>query len=199
MFYTLTRLDRLAEEPSPKPPVLTPRGLYVACGLSAPVNPFLPAACLDYKRQAPAFEHMAAAEAWGGNAPRRGKSGDHKSGIPLTGRSPHNPAQLGPLAAPTRRGRDDSSSSASRPSGETHAELWSPLILANTAAVFGMPTRYASSPRLKPAISIRQIRGRHGSSSCAVLKVSSDTVNRDWRLARAWLLAELGDPQNEKH
>jgi len=31
-----------------------------------------------------------------------------------------------------------------------------------------------------------------------VLKVSSDTVNRDWRLARAWLLAELGDPQNEK-
>jgi hypothetical protein len=30
-----------------------------------------------------------------------------------------------------------------------------------------------------------------------VLKVSPDTVQRDWRLARAWLLAGMGDASSQ--
>jgi RNA polymerase sigma factor (TIGR02999 family) len=53
-------------------------------------------------------------------------------------------------------------------------------------------------PRKARVIELRFFAGLSVEETAEVLKVSSDTVNRDWRLARAWLLAELRDPQNEK-
>jgi RNA polymerase sigma factor (TIGR02999 family) len=53
-------------------------------------------------------------------------------------------------------------------------------------------------PRKARVIELRFFAGLSVEETAAVLKVSADTVMRDWRLARAWLLAELGDPQNEK-
>jgi RNA polymerase sigma factor (TIGR02999 family) len=53
-------------------------------------------------------------------------------------------------------------------------------------------------PRKARVIELRFFAGLSVEETAEVLKVSSDTVKRDWRLARAWLLAELGDPQNEK-
>ena len=53
-------------------------------------------------------------------------------------------------------------------------------------------------PRKAQVIELRFFAGLSVEETAEVLKVSGDTVMRDWRLARAWLLAELGDPQNEK-
>jgi RNA polymerase sigma factor (TIGR02999 family) len=52
--------------------------------------------------------------------------------------------------------------------------------------------------RKAQVIELRFFGGLSVEETAEVLKVSSDTVKRDWGLARAWLLAELGDPQNEK-
>jgi RNA polymerase sigma factor (TIGR02999 family) len=53
-------------------------------------------------------------------------------------------------------------------------------------------------PRKARVIELRFFAGLSVEETAEVLKVSSDTVKRDWKLARAWLLAELGDSQNEK-
>jgi RNA polymerase sigma factor (TIGR02999 family) len=53
-------------------------------------------------------------------------------------------------------------------------------------------------PRKARVVELRFFGGLSVEETAEVLKVSCDTVKRDWRLARAWLLAELGDPQNEK-
>ncbi len=53
-------------------------------------------------------------------------------------------------------------------------------------------------PRKAQVIELRFFGGLSVEETAEVLKVSSDTVKRDWKLARAWLLAELGDPQNQK-
>ena len=47
-------------------------------------------------------------------------------------------------------------------------------------------------PRKGQVIELRFFGGLNVEETAAVLKVSPDTVMRDWRLARAWLLAELG-------
>jgi RNA polymerase sigma-70 factor, ECF subfamily len=47
-------------------------------------------------------------------------------------------------------------------------------------------------PRKAQIIELRFFGGLTVEETAAVLKVSGDTVLRDWRLARAWLLAELG-------
>ena len=47
-------------------------------------------------------------------------------------------------------------------------------------------------PRKAQVIELRFFAGLSVEETAEVLKVSSDTVLRDWRLARAWLLAELG-------
>lgn len=47
-------------------------------------------------------------------------------------------------------------------------------------------------PRKARVIELRFFGGLSVEETAAVLKVSADTVLRDWRLARAWLLAELG-------
>jgi RNA polymerase sigma factor (sigma-70 family) len=46
-------------------------------------------------------------------------------------------------------------------------------------------------PRKAQVIEIRFFGGLSVGETAAVLNVSEDTVLRDWRLARAWLLAEL--------
>jgi len=47
-------------------------------------------------------------------------------------------------------------------------------------------------PRKARVIELRFFAGLSVEGTAEVLKVSPDTVLRDWRLARAWLSAELG-------
>ena len=51
-------------------------------------------------------------------------------------------------------------------------------------------------PRKARVVEMRFFAGLTVEETAAVLQVSSDTVKRDWRLARAWLLAELGDSRS---
>jgi RNA polymerase sigma factor (TIGR02999 family) len=51
-------------------------------------------------------------------------------------------------------------------------------------------------PRKARVVEMRFFAGLSVEETAAVLQVSSDTVKRDWRLARAWLLAELGNSRN---
>ena len=53
------------------------------------------------------------------------------------------------------------------------------------------------NPRQARVIELRFFAGLSVEETAEVSKVSPDTVMRDWRLARAWLLAELGDRQND--
>jgi RNA polymerase sigma factor (TIGR02999 family) len=50
-------------------------------------------------------------------------------------------------------------------------------------------------PRKARVIELRFFGGLDIEETAAVLGVSPDTVKRDWKLARAWLLAELNEPQ----
>ncbi len=51
-------------------------------------------------------------------------------------------------------------------------------------------------PRRAQVVELRFFGGLTASETSQVLKVSEDTVLRDWRIARAWLLAELSDEEN---
>lgn len=53
-------------------------------------------------------------------------------------------------------------------------------------------------PRKAQVIELRFFAGLSVEETAEVLKVSGDTVIRDWRLARAWLSAELGAPRKQK-
>lgn len=48
-------------------------------------------------------------------------------------------------------------------------------------------------PRKARIVELRFFAGLSVEETAAVLKISQDTVMRDWRLARAWLLAELSE------
>jgi len=48
-------------------------------------------------------------------------------------------------------------------------------------------------PRKARVIELRFFAGLSVEETAEVLKISSDTVMRDWKLARAWILAELSD------
>jgi RNA polymerase sigma factor (TIGR02999 family) len=52
-------------------------------------------------------------------------------------------------------------------------------------------------PRKARVIELRFFGGLDIEETAAVLEVSPDTVKRDWKLARAWLLAELNEPQEQ--
>ena len=53
-------------------------------------------------------------------------------------------------------------------------------------------TRLAEAdPRKAQVVELRYFGGLSVEETAAVLKVSADTVARDWRSARAWLLSEL--------
>ncbi len=41
-------------------------------------------------------------------------------------------------------------------------------------------------------VELRYVGGLSVGETAAVLKVSEETVTRDWRLARGWLVAEIG-------
>ena len=49
----------------------------------------------------------------------------------------------------------------------------------------------AMDPRKSQVVELRFFAGLSVGETAAVLKVSQDTVTRDWKLARAWLLREL--------
>lgn len=56
----------------------------------------------------------------------------------------------------------------------------------------GLNALAAIDPRKASVIELRFFGGLSVEETSEVLKVSPDTVLRDWRLARAWLLAEMG-------
>jgi RNA polymerase sigma factor (TIGR02999 family) len=51
----------------------------------------------------------------------------------------------------------------------------------------------AADDRKARIVELRYFGGLSVQETAAVLKVSEETVTRDWRLARGWLLAEVGD------
>jgi RNA polymerase sigma-70 factor, ECF subfamily len=51
---------------------------------------------------------------------------------------------------------------------------------------------YESDHRKARIVELRYFGGLSVGETAAVLKVSEETVTRDWRLARGWLLAEIG-------
>jgi RNA polymerase sigma-70 factor (ECF subfamily) len=51
--------------------------------------------------------------------------------------------------------------------------------------------------RKSQVVEMRFFGGLSVAETAAVLKVSPDTVLRDWRLAKAWLLRELGPPERD--
>jgi RNA polymerase sigma factor (TIGR02999 family) len=55
----------------------------------------------------------------------------------------------------------------------------------------------AVDPRKARVVELRFFGGMSVEETAEVLKVSSDTVLRDWRLARAWMLAEMGEASSQ--
>jgi RNA polymerase sigma factor (TIGR02999 family) len=53
-----------------------------------------------------------------------------------------------------------------------------------------------SAPRKAQIVELRYFGGLSVEETAAVLKVSPETVTRDWRLARGWLLAELSGAES---
>jgi RNA polymerase sigma factor (sigma-70 family) len=53
-------------------------------------------------------------------------------------------------------------------------------------------------PRKARVIELRFFAGLSVEETAAVLEVSGDTVKRDWKLARAWLSAEMRDSKGQK-
>jgi len=53
-------------------------------------------------------------------------------------------------------------------------------------------------PRKARVIELRYFAGLSVEETATVLHVSGDTVKRDWKLARAWLSAEIRDSQSQK-
>ena len=53
-------------------------------------------------------------------------------------------------------------------------------------------------PRRAQVVELRFFGGLSVKEAAEVLKVSTDTVKRDWRLAKVWLLGELRGEQNDE-
>ncbi len=53
-------------------------------------------------------------------------------------------------------------------------------------------------PRRAEVVELRFFGGLSVKEAAEVLKVSTDTVKRDWRLAKVWLLGELRGEQNDE-
>jgi RNA polymerase sigma factor (TIGR02999 family) len=51
--------------------------------------------------------------------------------------------------------------------------------------------------RKSQVVELRFFGGLSLDETAEVLRISADTVGRDWRLAKAWLLRELSDDENE--
>ena len=61
----------------------------------------------------------------------------------------------------------------------------------------GLNALAALDPRKARVIELRFFGGLTVEETAEVLKVSPDTVLRDWRLARAWLLAEMSEGSSQ--
>jgi RNA polymerase sigma-70 factor, ECF subfamily len=61
----------------------------------------------------------------------------------------------------------------------------------------GLNALAAVDPRKARVVELRFFGGLNVEETAKVLKVSPDTVQRDWRLARAWLLAGMGDASSQ--
>lgn len=72
---------------------------------------------------------------------------------------------------------------------------WAPELVALDDALNALTK---IDPRKARVIELRFFAGLSVEETAEVLEVSCDTVKRDWRLARAWLMAELCDSQSEK-
>jgi len=62
----------------------------------------------------------------------------------------------------------------------------------------GLNALAVMDPRKARVVELRFFGGLSVEETAEVLKVSPDTVLRDWRLARAWLLAEMGEGSSQK-
>jgi RNA polymerase sigma factor (TIGR02999 family) len=54
-------------------------------------------------------------------------------------------------------------------------------------------------PRKSQVVEMRFFGGLTADETAEALRVSAETVRRDWRLAKAWLLSELGPEPNDVH
>jgi RNA polymerase sigma-70 factor, ECF subfamily len=61
----------------------------------------------------------------------------------------------------------------------------------------GLKALAAVDPRKARVIELRFFGGLNVEETANVLRVSPDTVQRDWRLARAWLLTGMGDASSQ--
>ena len=57
----------------------------------------------------------------------------------------------------------------------------------------------ATDPRKSQVVELRFFGGLTVEETAEALKISSDTVTRDWNLAKVWLLRELSKPGGESH
>lgn len=85
--------------------------------------------------------------------------------------------------------------------GARHVELEEALIVAAErdadliALDDALNTLARFDPRKCQVVELRYFGGLSVEETAAVLKVSADTVMRDWKLAKAWLLKELSQHQ----
>jgi RNA polymerase sigma factor (TIGR02999 family) len=91
-----------------------------------------------------------------------------------------------------------------RGGGAPHVELQEALIVSREAPAGLVPlddaleALTALDPRKGQVVELRYFGGLSVKESAEVLKVSEETVLRDWRLAKMWLLNELsGEKQHE--
>lgn len=88
-----------------------------------------------------------------------------------------------------------------RGGGAPHAELEEALIVSReaTASLLALDDALhalaALDPRKVQVVELRYFGGLSVKESAEVLKVSEETVLRDWRLAKMWLLNELSGEQ----
>jgi RNA polymerase sigma factor (sigma-70 family) len=71
-------------------------------------------------------------------------------------------------------------------------------LLDDLVALDEVLTRFAAaSPRRAQVVELRYFGGLSIEETAEALDVSPDTVKRDWRLARAWLLRELVEDRRD--
>lgn len=88
-----------------------------------------------------------------------------------------------------------------RGGGAPHVELEEALMVSRQtpagliALDDALETLAALDPRKVQVVELRYFGGLSVKESAEVLKVSEETILRDWRLAKMWLLNELSDEQ----
>ncbi len=84
-----------------------------------------------------------------------------------------------------------------------HVTLNTPLVFVNNAQPNladiddALKKLQALDPRKSDVVEMRFFAGLNVKETAAALRVSEETVMRDWRLAKAWLLRELSRGPNE--